>query len=73
MPLMKRCEHFSLECDIGNTSDSFSLGKLLPKWNDGAVKEADGSIAAGQAELSEFLEEAHELIAELLESLPDDE
>jgi hypothetical protein len=43
------------------------------QWNDGAVKEADGSIAAGQAELSEILEEAHELIAELLESLPDDE
>ena len=40
---------------------------------DGAVKEDDGSIAQGQAELSDFLNDAHDLIADLLDALPEDE
>lgn len=37
------------------------------------MKEADGTIAPGQAELSDLISDAHELIADLLETLPDDE
>lgn len=43
------------------------------QWNDGAIKEDDGSIAPGQADLSDDLNDAHELIADLLDTLPDDE
>jgi hypothetical protein len=43
------------------------------QWNDGAVKEDDGTIAPGQAELSDLINDAHDLIADLLESLPEEE
>jgi hypothetical protein len=43
------------------------------QYNDGAIKEQDGSIAAGQAEFSDYLNDAHELIADLLEALEPEE
>ena len=43
------------------------------EYNDGAIKEADGTISAGQAEFSDYLNDAHEMIADLLAELPDDE
>lgn len=43
------------------------------EYNDGAIKEADGTISAGQAEFSDYLNDAHDIIADLLAELPDDE
>lgn len=47
--------------------------KLTHQWNDGAVHEDDGTIAAGQAEFSDYINDAHEMIADLLETLPEDD
>eukprot|EP00842_Homolaphlyctis_polyrhiza_P000457 jgi/Hompol1/1411/HPOL_002347-RA len=49
------------------------LHAIDEKWVDGAIREADGSIPPGQAELSDLINEAHEMIADLLDQLPDDE
>jgi hypothetical protein len=55
------------EKDISNIQDK--LHEIDELWSDGAVKEADGSIAPGQAELGELLNDAHELVADLLGDL----
>ncbi|KAI8923161.1 hypothetical protein BC831DRAFT_472451 [Entophlyctis helioformis] len=47
------------------------LHAIDEQWVDGAIKEADGSIAAGQAELSDLINEAHEMISDLLDQLPE--
>ncbi|KAH6562570.1 hypothetical protein BASA50_001790 [Batrachochytrium salamandrivorans] len=48
------------------------LHAIDEKWNDGAIREDDGSIAPGQAEISDLLNEAHEMISDLLDQLPDE-
>ena len=45
---------------------------FIKQWQDNAIKEDDGTIAAGQAELSDLLNDAHDLIADLLDALPDE-
>lgn len=45
------------------------LHEIDEKIRDGAVLEADGSIAPGQGDLSDDLNEAHEIISDLLENL----
>ncbi|KAJ3126855.1 hypothetical protein HK098_007059 [Nowakowskiella sp. JEL0407] len=49
-----------------------SIHAIDESWNNAAVKEADGSIAAGQAVLSDMLNDAHELASDLLAALPDE-
>jgi hypothetical protein len=55
------------ETDISVIQDK--LHEIDEQWSDGAVKEVDGSIAPGQAELGELLNDAHELVADLLGDL----
>ncbi|KAJ3415931.1 Cleavage stimulation factor subunit 2 [Chytridiales sp. JEL 0842] len=43
------------------------------EYSEAAIHERDGSIAPGQAVISELLEEAHELSSELLENAIDEE
>ena len=49
------------------------LHKIDEEYNDGAIKEADGTISPGQAEFSDYLNDCHEMIADLLAELPDDD
>ena len=49
------------------------LHEIDQQYNDGAIKEADGTISAGQAEFSDYLNECHDMIADLLADLPDDD
>jgi hypothetical protein len=45
------------------------LHSIDEKIRDGAVVEADGSISPGQGDLSDDLNDAHDIIADLLETL----
>ena len=45
------------------------LHEIDEKIRDGAVLESDGSTAPGQGDLSDDLNDAHDLIAKLLENL----
>ncbi|KAJ3275026.1 hypothetical protein HDV01_001532 [Terramyces sp. JEL0728] len=47
------------------------LHAIDEKWKDGAIKEDDGSIAPGQAEFGDLLNEAHEMVSNCLEQLPE--
>ncbi|KAJ3036577.1 hypothetical protein HDV00_002537 [Rhizophlyctis rosea] len=47
------------------------LHNIDEKWNEGAIKEDDGSVSPGQAALSDLLSEAHDLVSDLLEGLPE--
>ncbi|KAJ3321491.1 hypothetical protein HDV06_004160 [Boothiomyces sp. JEL0866] len=57
------------ENDITTLQDQ--LHAIDELWKDGAIKEDDGSIAPGQAEFGDLLNEAHEMIANCLEQLPE--
>ncbi|KAJ3054975.1 hypothetical protein HK097_000200 [Rhizophlyctis rosea] len=58
-----------------NENDVLPLQKKLhaidKKWNEGAIKEDDGSVSPGQAGLSDLINEAHELVEGLLDGLPE--
>ncbi|KAH6565591.1 hypothetical protein BASA60_009868 [Batrachochytrium salamandrivorans] len=58
-------------CDVVSSLQK-QLHAIDEKWNDGAIREDDGSIAPGQAEISDLLNEAHEMISDLLDQLPDE-
>jgi hypothetical protein len=45
------------------------LHSIDEKIRDGVVVEADGSISPGQGDLSDDLNDAHDIIADLLETL----
>ncbi|KAJ3300543.1 hypothetical protein HK104_010485 [Borealophlyctis nickersoniae] len=48
------------------------LHAIDEKWKDGAIKEEDGSIAGGQAALSDLINEAHDVASDLLSELEDE-
>ena len=45
------------------------LHEIDEKFSNGVILESDGTIAPGQGELTSDISDAHEIIADLLESI----